>query len=419
MLNNNSTTSPNSYTADLTSSMPRMEVCYPDRGCSITSSTPTHSLANRTDLPPHHLASPQSYRSLATATVSHQGLGDTHSATNGQPFHCLTTQAPTDQGRPPPKSTHVDESTWQRWEEHQRQFAPWQYQPQYLTRYQDGPWQPITPIQRERLMGFPDDYTQPPHIPISDRSRNTWVIPGTCQQPSGCYSSFSALLRGLLSIQESDTPTSRRWQQCGTTPQSCGDLRHRLQNTTTCHKWIGLAIYIGPNNNISTANTHPHWIQLSIGRYITQATIPNINEVRHNISDELSHHRNLVPESPSILPESLQTTDHDHSDPSPTLPPTNHPISPRWHPVPWTHRWISPDRAPPARSQLESQTPSTPNTNHSQNYAPTTATMSWRSFTSIASMNTGRWWQTRSLRRSRWDEWMVHSLHQPGGTDQQ
>ena len=104
---------------------------------------------------------------------------------DGQPFHCLTTQAPTDQGRPPPKSSHVDTSTW---EEHGRQFAPWQYLPQYLTRHQDGPWQPITPLQRERLMGFPDHYTQPPD-PI-DPETLCWAIPGTYQRQFGCYFSF-------------------------------------------------------------------------------------------------------------------------------------------------------------------------------------------------------------------------------------
>ena len=97
----------------------------------------------------------------------------------GKPFHCLTTQAPTDQGRPPPKSSHVDTSTWQRWEEHGRQFAPWQYMPQYLTRHQDGPWQPITPLQRERLMGFPDHYNLlTPTSPI-DPETPCWETPGT------------------------------------------------------------------------------------------------------------------------------------------------------------------------------------------------------------------------------------------------
>ena len=69
-------------------------------------------------IPPHH-------PTLQTLT-----LGD--SLTSGTPTHSLA-DCPDIPG----------ESTWQRWDEHQRQFAPWQYQPQYLTRYQDGPWQPI------------------------------------------------------------------------------------------------------------------------------------------------------------------------------------------------------------------------------------------------------------------------------------
>ena len=98
-------------------------------------------------------------------------------------FHCLTTQANTDAGRPPPQHTDVDQATWDRWEQGNKQFPPWQYRPQYLTREHQAEWQPITPIQRERLMGFPDNYTQPtPDQPFNDRQRNTmlgnaWHLP--------------------------------------------------------------------------------------------------------------------------------------------------------------------------------------------------------------------------------------------------
>ena len=66
-------------------------------------------------------------------------------------FHCLTTQANTDEGRPPPQHTDVDQATWGRWEQGKKQFPPWQYRPQYLTREHQAEWQPITPLQRERL----------------------------------------------------------------------------------------------------------------------------------------------------------------------------------------------------------------------------------------------------------------------------
>ena len=99
---------------------------------------------------------------------------------HNQVFHCLTTQASSDDGRPPPRSSHVDNDTWQRWEDNNKQFPPWQYRPEYLTRYKDGHWQTVTPLHRERMMGFPDNYTNTP--PADDRTRNcmlgnTWHVP--------------------------------------------------------------------------------------------------------------------------------------------------------------------------------------------------------------------------------------------------
>ena len=92
-----------------------------------------------------------------------------------QLFHCLTTQAPTDLGRPPPQHTRADESTWDRWQQDNRQFPPWQYQPQFLTRPHGGDWQPITPLQRERITALPDHYTYITDQHPSTRSRNTML----------------------------------------------------------------------------------------------------------------------------------------------------------------------------------------------------------------------------------------------------
>ena len=92
-----------------------------------------------------------------------------------QLFHCLTTQAPTDLGRPPPQHAKADDATWERWQTNNRQFPPWQYQPQFLTRPHEGEWQPITPLQRERLMALPDNYTQITPQHPSTRSRNTML----------------------------------------------------------------------------------------------------------------------------------------------------------------------------------------------------------------------------------------------------
>ena len=69
--------------------------------------------------------------------------------TQGGIFHCLTTQAPTDDGRPPPQHANVDQATWDRWQTSHKQFPPLQYKPQYLTRYKDNEWTTLSPIQRE------------------------------------------------------------------------------------------------------------------------------------------------------------------------------------------------------------------------------------------------------------------------------
>ena len=218
----------------------------------------------------------------------------------GQPFHCLTTQAPTDQGRPPPKSSHVDTSTWQRWEEHGRQFAPWQYMPQYLTRHQDGPWQPITPLQRERLMGFPDHYTQPPHTHITDRSRNT-MLGNSWHVPTAIWMLF--LL--LISAQSASIHPGVQYTN--------------LQKMTTI--WNNSAVPWGPPPQTPPHHympqmdwtRHLHWAQQHHQNsqqqdpldptlhwaIQQQARIPNINEVRANVATELQ----------SLVSEWADTTD--------------------------------------------------------------------------------------------------------------
>ena len=110
-----------------------------------------------------------------------------------QLFHCLTTQAPTDLGRPPPQHTNVDAATWDRWQNDNRQFPPWQYQPQYLTRQHQHDWQPITPIQRERLMALPDNYTKITEQHPSVRSRNT-MLGNAWHFPSALWLLFLILL---------------------------------------------------------------------------------------------------------------------------------------------------------------------------------------------------------------------------------
>ena len=118
-------------------------------------------------------------------------------------FHCLTTQANTDEGRPPPQHTDVDQATWERWEKGHKQFPPWQYRPQYLTREHQAEWQPITPLQRERLMGFPDNYTQPtPDQPFNDRQRNT-MLGNAWHLPTAIWLLFLLLIPATAQIPQS------------------------------------------------------------------------------------------------------------------------------------------------------------------------------------------------------------------------
>ena len=128
--------------------------------------------------------------------------------TQGGLFHCLTTQAINDTGRPPPQHTDVDQATWARWEQGQRQFPPWQYRPQYLTREHQADWQPITPLQRERLMGFPDNYTQPtPEQPFDDRQRNT-MLGNAWHLPTAIWLLFLLLIPTTAHIPRTPTMTA-------------------------------------------------------------------------------------------------------------------------------------------------------------------------------------------------------------------
>ena len=110
----------------------------------------------------------------------------------GQPFHCLTTQATTDQGRPPPKLSHVDASTWQRWEEHGRQFAPWQYTcPNTLPVTKTVHGNPSHLSNENASWAFPTitpSLLTPPSP--TDPETPCWAIPGTYRRRFGCYFSF-------------------------------------------------------------------------------------------------------------------------------------------------------------------------------------------------------------------------------------
>ncbi len=221
-----------------------------------------------------HLNNP--IAALLQPTVHTKGW-ETPVLQDGQTFHCLTTQAPTDRGRPPPK-----------------------YLPQYLTRHQDGPWQPITPLQRERLMGFPDHYTQPPNSQITDRSRNT-MLGNTWHLPTAIWMLF--LL--FISAESTHIPTGVQYTN--------------IQKMTVF--WNNSSVPWGPPPQPPVHHympqmdwtRHLHWAQhhhqhsqqpapldptLHWAIY-HQDQIPNINEVRNNIAAELQ----------SLVSEWSDTTD--------------------------------------------------------------------------------------------------------------
>ena len=122
--------------------------------------------------------------------------------THGQLFHCLTTQASTDEGRPPPRSQQLPDDTWQRWQADHKQFAPWQYQQKYLVRKHGHDWQVATPEHREAMMGFPRGWTGPHN---TDRTRNT-MLGNSWHVPTAMWILFLLLLQPAFGIPP---PTQR------------------------------------------------------------------------------------------------------------------------------------------------------------------------------------------------------------------
>ncbi len=110
--------------------------------------------------------------------------------TSGHEFHakvaqhiarmpCLTTPAPDERGRAPPKrsKTRTDPETKNRWLASHRQYAPWHYQEHALL--QDPAGNMVIPdiTIKEQLHHFPINYTE--HSEVTDRERhrmlgNSW-----------------------------------------------------------------------------------------------------------------------------------------------------------------------------------------------------------------------------------------------------
>ena len=86
---------------------------------------------------------------------------------------CLTTPAPTDEGRPAPKSSRgkMDSRTHERWLASNRQFAPWHFQEEFLFMDQHRQLQLPTIETKESLHHLPVGYTQG----FDDKKRHKWL----------------------------------------------------------------------------------------------------------------------------------------------------------------------------------------------------------------------------------------------------
>ena len=97
-------------------------------------------------------------------------------------FHCLTTPAPDESGRPAPQHTSEKPDTVQRWQADNRRFAPWQYQKKYLVT-DTNERQHLAPAQmREQMMGFDGQHTANMTPDETEYRRNkalgnTWHVP--------------------------------------------------------------------------------------------------------------------------------------------------------------------------------------------------------------------------------------------------
>ena len=135
----------------------------------------------------------QSHCNTPSTLDSHQRLGNTEHTNTGWHLPLLnnsgtnrrrTTTSTTRKRRPSNLGQVANEP---------QTVSSWQYKPQYLTRYKDNEWTTLSPIQRERLMRLPDDFTQNNRCPNSDRQRNT-VLGNAWHLPTAIWLLFLLLL---------------------------------------------------------------------------------------------------------------------------------------------------------------------------------------------------------------------------------
>lgn len=99
-------------------------------------------------------------------------------ATHDRRMPCLTTPAPSDDGRPAPKKLRgkIDPEQKARWLQDGRSFAPWQYSPEALLHAADGSMTVPPPEAKEQLHQLPRWYTAVPGV--SERARHRMLANG-------------------------------------------------------------------------------------------------------------------------------------------------------------------------------------------------------------------------------------------------
>ena len=100
---------------------------------------------------------------------------------NKRKLPCLTTPAPGDDGRPPPKRMKgtVSAAAKQRWLSGSRQYAPWMYEEHALVYEKNGDGQLLPAELKEQLHHYPIGFTRHPKLQPKDRHRllgNSWHV---------------------------------------------------------------------------------------------------------------------------------------------------------------------------------------------------------------------------------------------------
>ncbi|CAE7654513.1 Dnmt3b [Symbiodinium sp. CCMP2592] len=100
---------------------------------------------------------------------------------NKRKLPCLTTPAPGDEGRPPPKKMRgtVSAAAKQRWLSGNRQYAPWVYEDHALVYEASGDGQLLPAELKEQLHHYPEGFTRHQRVPPKERHRllgNSWHV---------------------------------------------------------------------------------------------------------------------------------------------------------------------------------------------------------------------------------------------------